>query len=567
MPESAVARTCAGSPRRELRRLLGFLALVLVVRLVHVLLLGTPLTGMNPKMAVLAKDWIQLGWGTAQLGVPPGPVCLLAALSGLLGLPPGSLIPLVLIIAHLCLAAGFWYWLKSLQLDDELAVTSLLLCTFLPAHNSYVGLDNYPVVFAAAAFFGALAIWHASLRRALSWPSLLGLAVLAAAIGTFRGEYVLFLPLYFAFFAGCHAIQRGVWPPRTAWVPACIMLVAVVAGTCTASIGRPRQAGLTVVPPQYMCWTFLDGTPPAWQTPSDSSEADRVRRGIEHFGHPADYDYSVPRMIWSHPGQTVAKFVLNLPSWLFELGRRHVVVPLPLALVAAWGAVVLYRRRGRSGAGICWPATLATVLMTVFLPLLIVSARYMLPAFPALCVLGAAGLLALWGGLHRCGFQLTGLRGARWAAMAAVCAGLELLLLRGGGLLRDAPDLRPVAKYVDEQFGRLPRPPLLIDPDSMAIDGACRAMICNRWICQAEGWAQFSVHAKDPLAAALSPEAAALGLDTVVFWVPGDVVTPDGQRRLDQWTQAGYRLQQTYVTPAGALPQYTILTLRAAHAE
>lgn len=565
MPESAHAKWFAGSPRLALP---VFLGLVLLVRLVHLALLGTPLTGMNPKMAVLAKDWLQFGFGAALVDVPPGPVCLLAALSGLVGAQPAGLIPLVLLIAHLCLAAGFWCWLKALRPDNDLAATSLMLFVFLPAHNSYVGLDNFPVLFAAAAFLGAVSIWHQSLDGPLRRKSVLWLLVLSTAIGMFRGEYLFFLPLYFVVFCGLHRVWQERCPPRIAWATALVMIVALGIGTSTMLFFRPfNSRSFALVPPDYTCWTFLDGTPSAWQTPADRSEADRVRRGIEHFGHPAEYGYSVRRMVLSNPGQTVSKFVLNLPAWLYELGRRHVVVPLPLAVFAAWGAVVLLRRRGRQVTDTCWPATLAMILMTVFLAALIISARYMMPAFGAVCVLAAAGLLAAFAWLRRVLPPGAEQHIVWWFGIVSVCAGLELCLLRGGGLLRDAPDVRPVARYLDERFGGLQRVPLVIDPNSDAIDGGCRANICNRWIYRAQGWTRFGVDPKDPLAAALSPEAAACDLHTAVLWVAGDGNAPADRQRLAQWTEAGFRLQQVATTPEDALPRYTLFVLRGQQPE
>ncbi len=181
------------APRLELP---VFLSMVVLVRVVHLSLLGTSLTGMNPKMAVLAKDWTQYGFGATFIDVPPGPVLMLASLASFAGRPPTDLIPFVLLIAHVCLAIGFWFWLRSLRPGRDLQVTSLVLFVFLPCHNSYIGFDNYPVLFAAAAFFGATSIWHATIDGPCSHRSWLWLIVLTASIVQFRGEYLVFLPLY-----------------------------------------------------------------------------------------------------------------------------------------------------------------------------------------------------------------------------------------------------------------------------------------------------------------------------------------------------------------------------------
>jgi hypothetical protein len=325
---------------------------------------------------------------------------------------------------------------------------------------------------------------------------------------------------------------------------------------------RHQESGhFALVARDYACWAFLDGTPPAWQSPADQSEADRVRSGIRHFGHPAEYGYSASRMMLQHPLKTATKFVLNLPSWLFELGRRHVVVPLPLALLAAWGAALMVRRRGPPGIQTCWPALFAAILMTLPLAVLIVSARYLMPSFGAVCVLAAAGLLAVLAWCQRLLRGKVPLRAVWWGGMVTTCMALELLLLRGGGLLRDAPNLRPVARYLDEHFAGPPRVPLVLDPHRDAIDGDCRADICNRRIYRTQGLSQYGFDLRDPWAAARSPEAATLAVRTVVFWAAGTGDAPDDRRRLAQWQQAGYVLHRVDATPENASPRYTIFVL------
>lgn len=549
------------APRLELP---VFLSLVVLVRVVHLSLLGTSLTGMNPKMAVLAKDWTQYGFGATFIDVPPGPVLMLASLASFAGRPPTDLIPFVLLIAHVCLAIGFWYWLRSLRPSHDLAVTSLVLFVFLPCHNSYIGFDNYPVLFAAAAFFGATSIWHATIGGPCSIRSWLGLLVLTASIVQFRGEYLVFLPLYLAIFYGCHRLSHGEFPPPRTSAAALVMVAALGGGICGVLLFRQLESGqLGLVSKDYTCWAFLDGTPPAWQKPGDGSEADRVRSGMEHFGHPAQYGYSAPSMAWHHRGKTLQKFVLNLPSWLYELGRRHVVVPLPLAALAVLGAVTAVRFRSPTLSETRWPAAFAAILMTLPLAGLIISARYMIPASGAMCVLAAAGLLAVFTWLHRIACRGMDGRAIWWIGLAVTCVGLELLLLRGGGLLRDAPNMRRVASYVEGRFGGPQRVPLVLDPYSDNIDAECRANVCNRRIYRELGLSMYGFDPRDPLAAATSSAAAALGLRTAVFWTEGNGDAPADRERLRQWEQAGFRLSQVHTTPPDDLPRFTMFVLCA----
>ncbi len=560
MAESLPERTPAALPRPSLA---VFLALVLLVRLGHLALLGTWLTGMNPKMAVLAKEWLRDGWGATGIDVAPGPVCLLAGVSGVLGIRPTQGIPLVLLLAHLCLAAGFWYWLRSLRPHRDLALVSLFLFLFLPGHNSYIGLDNFPTVLAAAAFLGATSLWHPALRQPITVWSCVGMSLLAAAIALFRGEYVYFLPLYVAVVMGLSWCWQGQRPPRRVWLSAAALCLGLGAGLWAVMLFRYIDSGhFALVARDYTCWAFLDGTPPAWQSPEDDSETDRVQSGIRRFGHPAEYGYSATRMMWQHPGPTVAKCLLNLPSWLFELGRRHVVIPLPLAVLAVLGAILIVRRRGPATLVCCWPPLFASILMTLPIVALIVSARYLLPAFGAVCVLAAGGWLAVVAGADQILRGRVTSRTLWWAAVVVTGVTLELLLLRGGGLLRDASHPGLVARSLDEQFGQFPQMPLILDPHSDAIDADCRAQLCNRWIYRQQGLSQYGFDPRDPLAAATSVHAAARDVRCAVIWAVGAGDAVQDRQRLSRWQESGYELEHVSTLPAPDRPQYTVFVLR-----
>ena len=564
MPEFRDTNMNRWAPQLELR---VFLCAVFLVRLVHLSLLGTSLTGMNPKMSVLAKCWIQHGFGATLIDVAPGPVLLLASMASFAGLPPTALIPLVLLIAHLLFAIAFWYWLRSLQLNSDVEVTSLVLFVFAPCFNSYVGFENFPVLFAAAAFFGAASMWHTTLANPFTTRSGVWMVLLAASIALFRTEYLVFLPIYLAIILGWHRLRHGAFPPWRAWAAALVMIVALGCGLLAVMLFRYFESGqFGLAAKDYTCWAFLDGTPRAWQKPDDHADIDRVRSGMERFGHPAEYGYSARRMIWHNLGKTIRKFLLSFPEWLFELGRRHVVIPLPLAALAVLGAMSLLWLRAPAGPKTLWSAVFAAILMTIPLTGLIVSARYMLTAHGAMCVLAATGLLLVFTWVSRLLRRDTAYRTVWWTGMVMVCICLELLLLRGGGLLRDAPDLQRVASYIDTQFGS-ERVPLVLDPYTYNIDGACRANICNRRVYRAMGLSEYGFDPRDPLAAATSPAAKALDLRTAVVWAPaGGDATAEQQRldsRLEQWKQAGFRLVESYTSSADDPPCFTIFVLRA----
>ena len=561
MPECNGAQIPRCAPWFELR---GFLCVVLLVRLIHLSLLGSWLTGMNPKMAVLAKCWIQHGFGATFIDVAPGPILLLASMASLFGLPPTDLIPCLLLIAHLCLAIAFWYWLRSLQLCSDVEVTSLVLFVFAPCFNSYVGFENYPVLFAAAGFFGAVSIWHGALVRPCTTRSVIRMSVLAASIAFFRSEYLVFMPLYLAIILVWYRLSHGALPPMRAMAIALIMVVALGGGLLAVMSFRHFESGqFALASKDYTCWAFLDGIPHAWQKPDTKADIDRVRAGIAKFGHPAEYDYVASKMIRNNLGKTIRKIILSFPEWLFELGRRHVVFPVPLAAFAILGALSVRRRRTLAAPMALWSALFAAILMTLPLTGLIVSARYLVPAFGAMCVLSATGLLIFLTWIGRMLPRGTDYRTVWWTGIALVCVGLELLLLRGGGLLGNAPNLQPVARYVNEHFGGTQRVPLVLDPYTKNIDAACRANICNRQIYRALGLSMYGFDECDPLTAATSPVANALDLKTAVVWTHGGGDTIADKQRLTQWQQAGFRLVRSYTSPVDDLHRFTIFVLHA----
>ena len=105
--------------------------------------------------------------------------------------------------------------------------------------------------------------------------------------------------------------------------------------------------------------------------------------------------------------------------------------------------------------------------------------------------------------------------------------------------------------------------PLVLDPYSDNIDADCHANVCNRRIYRELGLSMYGFDPRDPLAAATSSAATALGLRTAVFWAEGRGDTPADHERLRQWEQAGFRLDQVYTTPQDDLPRFTMFVLRA----
>jgi hypothetical protein len=437
-----------------------------------------------------------------------------------------------------------------LRVPAALETTGLLMFLWLPLTNSYEGFDNFPVVMAAAAFFAAMALgrWVSiESLRPIHWAMLLAIAWLMVL---FRAEYVLFVPLYFAlallfrqFFGQAPRVTA-----REAAAAGTVCLGVALGALSVAAFHRAESGQFHLVPPEYSCWTFLDGTPAAWLQPGDDSETRRVARGIEHFGHPEQYGYSLRKIILANPGATARKFLLNLPRWLHQLGRRHVVAPLPLAVLALAALAIRTTGFARYAPGQSPLGTLAaTILMTCPLALLIVYAEYMTPAYGALCVLAADGLLQLLALIPSRGLPLAAnnLRRLGGAAVFLMCATMELLLFRGGGTLADVSDQREIAVAVDRQWAEESGPPpVLLDPYSYVLDCDCRGRIVNRLLYRAEDRWEYGFDPMDPLAAAASPAAMSVGLERAVLWSEEKVGSDVMEKRLALWRAGGFRVER-----------------------
>ena len=121
----------------------------------------------------------------------------------------------------------------------------------------------------------------------------------------------------------------------------------------------------------------------------DHSYTARVRVARRYFGDPADYDYSLVRMVVAHPGTIAVKMLHNLPRWLSELGRRHVVLPVPAMAVLLTGLFWMARSRRRRHTCL---QLMATIVMTIPVTVLYTHAEYMTPAFVGATVGIACGL-------------------------------------------------------------------------------------------------------------------------------------------------------------------------------
>ncbi len=548
-----------------------FLLAVLLVRLVHIGLLGDGIivSGNNVRLAKEAKSLMNFGLGHADISVPPAPVFLLAALAKVGGVVAGEAVAWLALMAHLLLAVAFLYWLASLKVGRPVVIASCVFFVGLPIFNSYEGLDNVPVVFAAAGWLVAAAsLNNLYLNESHKWKNFVLLAAGLGSVPLFRGEYLLFIPLYFAlFFAGRWLLAGAVSGRREGWLVLYAGGFLILGAVATMGLRYADSGHFAMGGKGYDCATFLDGTPSAWLGPNDKTDFDRVQRGKEIFGDPARYDHSLRRMILANPGNTIAKFFLNLPRWAFELGRRHVVLPAPVTLLMllGCGVSIVYLRKKTSvdaSAATTFASLIATIAMTLPIALFIPYAEYLLPAFAAACVLSARGTTTLldWILSKLAPDRIRRQAVLRWAVLASLLLGMEGLLIRGGGMLPEHRSARPVVDYLNDEFGSSTAPPILLDQYQFGkIDCLTRADIRNRWIRIEEGKRRL-LPARE-----LAQTAAARSIDLrhVVIVFEGSPEESTMHEKLAAWSRIGFHSTSKPVTVANPRDgRFTLLLLR-----
>ncbi|MBD3672373.1 MAG: hypothetical protein HUJ26_02505 [Planctomycetaceae bacterium] len=466
--------------KNENRSFLLFLIAVLLIRGVHIWWIPSLLTGMNPALAVCSKEMSTSGLDALNTMMPPLPSLLLSIPSMLLDIPPGRLIDAAALFLSLAHAAAFWYWLRSLQLSRRVEQATCLIFLFLPMHNGYDGLDSLQTLLAGTVFLGLIAVVNRSQKK---WNprtafSLLTMAVLLPLI---RAEYLIFVPLFLGLSYLGSRISAGSNEGESVKAAACCIAGLLAGFAIDWSVREWKDDGLVDLRAQYACWTFLDGMPSAWLSPEDDSEFERRLVGVRKFGPPAEYDYSLKKMILAHPGLTFAKGVLSIPHWLFQLGGRLQILPLPAALLALLGFVRL-TCLGRSlrHRFLTWHLV-SLILVTLPLAGFMLNAEYMRPSYPAMCVFIAYGILGLAGIVHHMIRRFPGRKSTSASfLLLIVCVGLEFCYFYSDAHYPDVPVLVPIIRKADALLQANNSRKVLMDPYSAPIDSASRVHWQNR---------------------------------------------------------------------------------------
>ena len=567
------ARVLKEGLRHRLAMPVGWLGCVLLIRLVHLLLIGDGAVPFNnARLIVQAKSVVFHGIGEAFFSVPPAPNLLLAVLVQISKWPAGHAFFMMCMILHGCLAVAFWYWLSSLRWPTEINRGAMWVFAWLPALNSYEGFDNIAVIGAAAGFFVMAGALYRSIAATGRIPLGVACAIFVSAnvMVLFRAEYLLFSGIYFTVWASSawivtqftdlpwlflnkFSLRRGIFAGL-------LVLSGLATGVGQVIWIRGVSSGEYRLDARgYGCWTLLDGIPLSWMPTDDHSYSARVRVAQEYFGHPKDYDYSVVRMMWSHPGTTIAKMVGNLPRWFVELGRRHVVLPLPVTAVLLAGLVWMARSRRRWGMCL---QLVVMIVVTVPVTAFYTNAEYMTPAYVS-ATMGIACGLVLVSSCATQAFRLSRIAlSRRWCTricLTGLCILMECLLLRGGGLLSDFKSKRIVAEKIDETLRTLHVSAVLLDPYWMELDSYCQADIRNRSI-QLSGWRvqqdrtgttlpwPFGVETTDAMELIDQAAPNEKSILPVVIWSDASDSQRIVRRRKERWVRRGYAAIDSFDT-------------------
>jgi hypothetical protein len=466
----------------------SFLFVVVLVRLSHFALMPTLLYGMVFREVLGAKRVLDWGLGEALLPSAPFVAGLLAGVSKLTGRTPLEILPIVLLVIHVLMAHAFWLWTNQVVQDrfGWTRFSALLLFVFFPGLNSYEGIRNPAALLAAScALYILVGVREDSSERGpkqrLRWNLALGAVVMMLC----RTEYIVLLPAYFGmtFLASRWSSGRArVGVSYRSWAPvvvgmACGMLLTMAVRKIDANEFSTARAG-------YTTYTFLDGSPARWLSPSDDSELERIARGVEHFGEPEKYDYSLFRMILANPLVTGEKCALNIPRWIFELGWRHVVFPVPFFALFILGCIGMVCGRAHHDAKhehvVDWVAVWSALGMTIPLVGMMLYAEYMAIAFSSLCVGTAFGLELI--------LRLAKIRGSQLLFARAILLGLTIVGLEGlsfragGGLPNQDPYPAALVHGLSDELSGEHSMKVIVDPADHVIECALPFPVANQWV-------------------------------------------------------------------------------------
>ena len=507
-----------------MHRLAIFLLIAAIVRGGHIAAFPQIVWGMNHLTASTAKAILTGGLTETAIPLPMLPPAVLALLASLLDAPPGRLIPGVMVAASVLDAAAFWAWIGSVGLSRRVRWVAAACYLAVPFLCGSTGLGSVQTMLGGTLLLTAATLINTTLRTASSTSA----ALLAAAIlpvASVRTELLVMLPIVTGL-----TLLAG--PSGAGKLAVAAVLVGLIASTIAALTLRT----VTGQTPQlsdgrYACWTFLDGTPEAWLGPDDDSEFERRAVGLRYFGTPADHDDSLRQMVLANPGRSAAKFVLSLPRWARQLGRRDQVLPIYAAAFALVGiaAMLLSPHAARRRQLL---RLVALIVATLPVAAVMIHAEYLRPAIHAVLVLIAVGVDAIAAVVVR----LTRRRIGRPIVLGlTVCLviGMTLLASKSGAHLSDRTPPEDLATLVDaaDATGTI-----AIAPDDPVVDSLTRTPLVNRSLGRHDLPGEVPPRGLDVFAAVASDQQRPT---VVVLWSRGQPL------ETEPWLALGYAIRRT----------------------
>lgn len=531
-----------------------------IIRGFHVYCWPQIVWGMNHMTVSAAKQLWIYGSVYGDFPLAPLPPYLLAIPSWLTSLPPGRFVTGATVIIGVLHAVGFYFWLLSLRVPGPLRQFSCLALLFLPFLNGYTSLGSLQTSLAATVTLCVAALINIQLQYP-SWRSMILVLFLSGCLPWIRAEYCLLLPLYLVVIVIAESLRANGESLIKSVKLSAGVFVALSIGAISAMSWRHMTGGeFALAPREYSCWTFLDGVPSRWleRDSADYSEYERRLVGVEHFGHPAEYGYSLPTMALRNPGETWQKFAWSLPRWWQQLCLRDQTVPRPAALLALIGLLFLLRRPWASRCVRSGLRKSSLIIMTLPVAAIMIHPEYLHPAYAAICCLMSYGALAaisvirgLWPTFH--------IRRGLLLMVFALCFGMEYLYFRSGANLADRGDESRIGWELDRLMQKHSLRNVVIDPYSGTIDGSCRTALLN-WHLEQQNRSRANEPGSNPPLPMnvfeLVSDAEERKIDTVIVWGPDSSL--DKLEVQQKWNGLGFRVIDQNTINAGANHQWGI---------
>ncbi len=289
--------------------------------------------------------------------------------------------PLLLVVT-LFFAARAWFGTLA-------AGIAVLLGIFEPNLTAHGPLVTTDMALASTTLLTLLVAWGYARKR--SWPRLLGLGF-AMGLALASKHSAVLVPLIVLAVLVASELSRRVWRMLLAWTAACVLALVVLWGTYQFRFNAlPGHSGPAFNTAQGIQSAGLAGKPTGWV----------IARAAQFHLVPESY---LAGLLWVKANSTRETYFFGkqLPQgvWYYFPVAMAIKTPLPLLVLAlvALASLRLWKLHRQSMAFTLAP--IAAFLGAAMLTAMNLGIRHVLPIYPFLILLAAAGA-AHWAGRSR----------------------------------------------------------------------------------------------------------------------------------------------------------------------